>query len=131
MSNTPGNADLLQQLMDNITDNIFFKDRDGKFIMINKANAEWFGLKDPGEAVGRDDFDFFEEEHARKQAEEELEIMQTGRPVLCEEQSSGHGGHIGWGSVTKVPLRDKDGQIIGTMGIGRDISELKNKEVEL
>jgi len=131
MSNTPENADLLQQLMDNIADNIFFKDCDGKFIMINKANAEWFDLKDPKEAVGKDDFDFFDEEHARKQVEEEQWIMQTGKPVLGEEQSSNHGGHIGWGSVTKVPLRDKDGKIIGTMGIGRDISELKNKEVEL
>jgi len=131
MGKTPRNANLLRQLMDNITDNIFFKDRDGKFIMINKANAEWFGLKDPQEAVGKDDFDFFDEEHAREQVEEEQQIMLTGQPILGEEQSSDHGGHIGWGSVTKVPLRDKDGQIIGTMGIGRDISELKNKEVEL
>jgi sigma-B regulation protein RsbU (phosphoserine phosphatase) len=131
MDKTPENADLLQQLMDNIADNIFFKDRDGKFIMINKANAKWFGVDDPQEVVGKDDFDFFDEVHARKQVEEEQWIMQTGKSVLGEEQSSGHGGHVGWGSVTKVPLRDKDGQIIGTMGIGRDISELKNKEVEL
>lgn len=126
------NIDLLQELIDNIEDNIFFKDRDGKFIMINKANARWFGLNDPQEAVGKDDFDFFDEHHARKQIEEEQRIMQTGKPVLGEEQASSHGGHIdAWGSVTKVPLRDKDGQIVGTMGIGRDITELKKKEVEL
>ena len=131
MSKAPENADLLQQLMDNITDNIFFKDRDGKFIMINKANARWFGLEDPRDAVGKDDFDFFEAEFAREQIEEEQSIMQTGKPVVGEEQSSLHGGHMGWGSVTKVPLRDKKGLIIGTMGIGRDITELKSKEVEL
>ena len=129
MTNSPGNADLLQQLMDNIGDNIFFKDLDSKFIMINKANARFFGLKDPQEAVGKDDFDFFDEEHARKQIEEEQWIMQTGKSVLGEEQTSP--GHAGWGSVTKVPLRNKDGGIIGTMGIGRDISELKSKELEL
>lgn len=126
------NVDLLQQLMDNIGDNIFFKDRDGKFIMINKANAEWFGLEDPREAVGRDDFDFFTKEHALKQREEEQRIMDTGKPVLCEEQGDDRDGFsVGWGSVTKMPLRDKDGNIIGTMGIGRDITELKNKEQKL
>ena len=131
MSKIPDNTDLLQQLMDNIEDNIFFKDRDGKFIMINKANAKWFGVDDPQEIVGKDDFDFFDEKHALKQVEEEQWIMQTGKPVLGEAQASTHGGHIGWGSVTKIPLRDKDGQIIGTMGIGRDITELKTKELEL
>lgn len=126
------NVDLLQQLMDNIADNIFFKDRDGKFIMINKANAEWFGLHDPLEAVGRDDFDFFTREHAAKQREEEQWIMDTGKPILCEEQGNDRDGFpAGWGSVTKVPLRDKEGHVIGTMGIGRDISDLKNKELEL
>jgi len=125
------NADLLQQLLDNIGDNIFFKDRDSKFIMINKANARWFGLNDPQEIVGKDDFDFFKEEHAKKQIEEERWIMQTGKSVLGEVQSQRHGEQVNWGSVTKIPLRDKDGEIIGTMGIGRDISELKNKEQEL
>lgn len=47
MPNASENTDLLQQLMDNIADNIFFKNRDSKFIMINKANAQWFGLEDP------------------------------------------------------------------------------------
>ncbi len=130
MSNRPENADLLQQLLDNIEDNIFFKDSDSKFIMINKANARWFGLNDPQEIVGKDDFDFFEEEHAQKQIEEERWIMDTGKSVLGEVQSQSQDENAHWGSVTKMPLRDQDGQIIGTMGIARDISELKNKEEE-
>lgn len=131
MRKRSGKADLLQQLMDTIGDNIFFKDCNGKFIMINKANARWFGLNDPKEAIGRDDFDFFEKEHAQQQLEEEQQIMQSGQSVIGEAQCSSHGGHVGWGSVTKVPLRDNHGHIIGTMGIGRDISELKSKELEL
>jgi sigma-B regulation protein RsbU (phosphoserine phosphatase) len=131
MSKIPKNVDLLQQLMDNIADNIFFKDSDSKFIMINKANAGWFGLDDPREVVGMDDFNFFKKEHALRQAEEEQWIMETGKPVIAEEQATSRDGFTGWGSVTKMPLRDKDGKIIGTMGIGRDISELKNKELEL
>jgi sigma-B regulation protein RsbU (phosphoserine phosphatase) len=131
MSKTPKNVDLLQQLMDNIDDNIFFKDSDSRFIMINQANAKWFGMDDPREAVGKDDFDFFKKEHALKQREEEEWIMKTGQPVVAEEQATSREGFTGWGSVTKVPLRDKRGNIIGTMGIGRDISELKSKELEL
>jgi sigma-B regulation protein RsbU (phosphoserine phosphatase) len=133
MSKTPKNVDLLQQLMDNIDDNIFFKDSDSKFIMINKANAGWFGLDDPREIVGMDDFDFFKKEHALRQMEEEQWIMKTGKPVIAEEQATSRDDDefTGWGSVTKMPLRDKNGNIIGTMGIGRDISELKNKELEL
>ena len=53
MSKTPKNVDLLQQLIDNIDDNIFFKDSDSKFIMINKSNADWFGLDDPRDIVHR------------------------------------------------------------------------------
>lgn len=131
MSGTPENADLFQQLLDNIKDNIFFKDRDSNFIMVNKANAEWFGLNDPRDAIGKSDFDFFDEEHALAQREEERWIMETGESVLGETQASGHGGHQGWGSVTKIPLRDKEGHVVGTMGIGRDISELKNNELQL
>lgn len=131
MSKKPENADLLQQLLDNSDDNIFFKDRDSKFIMINKANAKWFGLNDPQEIVGKDDFDFFETAHAQKQLEEERWIMETGKSVLGEVQSQSQDENVHWGSVTKMPLRDQDGQIIGTMGIARDISELKNKEQEL
>lgn len=131
MAKKPDNTDLLQQLMDNIGDNIFFKDSESKFIMINKANARWFGLKDPKEAIGKDDFSFFEEQHALKQIEEEQWIMQTGEAIVGEEQSTLHDGAMGWGSVTKVPLRDKDGQITGTMGIGRDITDLKNNEQKL
>lgn len=128
MGNEPENADLLQELMDNIGDNIFFKDRDSKFIMINQANARFFGLDDPKDAVGLDDFTFFPEEHARRQIDEEQRIMRTGESIVGEEQFSEHDGITGWGSVTKVPLRDKEGRIIGTMGIGRDITELKTKE---
>ena len=133
MGKTPKNVDLLQQLMDNIADNIFFKDSDSKFIMINKANAGWFGLDDPREVVGMDDFDFFKKEHALRQVEEEQWIMETGKPVIAEEQATSRDddGFTGWGSVTKMPLCDKGGNIIGTMGIGRDISELKNKELQL
>ena len=56
---------LLHALMDNVPDSIYFKDSEGRFIRGNKALANRFGLSDPAEAVGKTDFDFFTEEHAR------------------------------------------------------------------
>jgi PAS domain S-box-containing protein len=131
MSKVPDNSDLLRQLMDNMTDNIFFKDRDHKFIMVNKANATWFGFEEPQEAIGMDDFDLFDAEFAQSALEDEKRVMETGEPMLGDEEQTVRDGMVVWGSVTKIPLRDKDGNIIGCIGIGRDITDLKRKEFEL
>ncbi len=56
---------LLHTLMDHIPDQIYFKDQESRFLRINKAQAEVFGLGDAGQAIGKTDFDFFTEEHAR------------------------------------------------------------------
>jgi len=131
MNNLPDNLNLLQQLMDNMTDNIFFKNRDHQFIMINRANAEWFGFASPAEAVGKTDFDLFADEFARKAQEDENLIMASEQPMLGDEEQTLHNGEQVWGHVTKVPLRDINGNVIGIIGIGRDITALKRKELEL
>ena len=131
MIRLPDNLNLLQQLMDHMTDNIFFKDRDHRFIMINQANARWFGFEDPQEAIGKSDFDLFDEAFARQAYEDEERIMATGSPMLGDEEQTDHDGEKVWGHVTKIPLRDNAGQIIGIIGIGRDITALKRKEIEL
>ncbi len=56
--------ELLSALIDNSPDNIYFKDKQSRFLRINKKMAEWFGLKDPSEAMGKTDFDIFTGEHA-------------------------------------------------------------------
>lgn len=131
MDKIPSNVNLLQQLMDNMTDNIFFKNRAHKFIMINQANARWFGFEHPEEAIGKSDFDLFDEEFALKAQKDEEHIMESGVPMLGYEEKAVHDNEEVWGHVTKVPLRDIDGKIIGIIGIGRDITPLKHKELEL
>ncbi|VGO21184.1 SpoIIE family protein phosphatase [Pontiella sulfatireligans] len=128
----PGNSELLRQLMDNMTDNIFFKDLKSRFIMINKACARWNGFDNPQDAVGKSDCDLFTEEFVQAAHDDEVHIYETGEPLECkEEHAEWEDGHMKWVSTTKIPLRDADGRVAGCIGIGRDITDLKKKEAEL
>ena len=117
---------LLHSLMDTLPHNIYFKDRDCRFTRINKALADNFGLGDASEAIGKTDFDFFNEEHARAAMADEREIIQSGKPLLDkEEEETWTNGHASWASTTKMPLYGDDGSVVGTFGISRDITEQK------
>lgn len=122
---------LLRQLIENIDDNIFFKDLEHNFILINEANARWFGFGEPSEAIGKNDFDLFDAEFAQKAYDDEERVMATGKAMEGKVEATVHDGQLVWGSVTKVPIRDDTGAICGIMGIGRDITALKQRETEL
>jgi two-component system, sensor histidine kinase and response regulator len=120
---------LLRTLMDTVPDSIYFKDASGRFIHVSKALASRFGLSDAALAVGKTDFDFFTEEHAKTAWEDEQVIMESGSPVVGkEEKETWGGGHITWVSTTKLPFKDKDGRVIGTFGISREITARKQAE---
>ena len=116
----------LHALMDNLPHNIYFKDRDSRFLRINRALEICFGLRESSEAIGKTDLDFFTDEHARQAMEDEREIMRTGRPIVDhEEKETWSDGHTTWAVTTKMPLYDDEGRIVGTFGISRDITEQK------
>src|SRR5438128_9892016 len=120
---------LLHALMDNLPDNIYFKDAVGRFLRINKALTTCFGLSEPAQAMGKTDFDFFTEEHARPAYADEQEIIRTGQPVVGkEEKETWLDGRVRWVSTTRMPFRDNDGKIIGTFGVARDITRVKLAE---
>ena len=125
---------LLAKLMDILPDNIFFKDTESRFIRINKACALKFGLENPKEATGKTDFDFFGDEHARDAFEDEQKIIETGKPILAKiekEVLNDQHNTVKWSSTTKLPLYDDYGNIIGTFGIARDITNQRNAELKL
>jgi len=121
---------LLQMMLDHMPDQIYFKDAQSRFIRNSRSQAKALGLSDPAEAVGKSDFDFFP--HAQLSYEKEQEIMRSGKPLVDEEERVvWPDGRETWVSTTKIPLPDQSGQIIGTFGISRDITERKRAEVEL
>ena len=121
---------LLQMMLDNMPDQIYFKDAQSRFIRNSRSQAKALGLSDPAEAVGKSDFDFFP--HAQLSYEKEQEIIRSGKPLVDEEERIvWPDGRETWVSTTKIPLPDQSGQIIGTFGISRDITERKRAEVAL
>lgn len=121
---------LISALMNNLSDHVYFKDLESKFIINNMAHARSFGLSDPKEVIGKSDFDFFTEDAARQAYEDEQSIIRTGKTILKEEKLTRKDSSDVWFSAMKMPLRNKDGEIIGTFGISRDISIRKRNEFE-
>ncbi len=121
-------SSLMQTLMDNIPDAIYFKDTEGRFTRVNR-HAPYRGNKAPEAVIGKTDFDFFVEEHARAAYEDEQQIVRTGQPIIDKiEKETYPDGSITWLSTTKAPIIDDDGRVTGIVGIGRDISERKRAE---
>ena len=123
---------LLQTLLDNMPDSIYFKDKDSRFIRVSAGMAHKFGLKSSDDVIGLSDAEVFTPEHAQSARNDELRIMQTGQPLISRvEKETWPDGPDTWCSSTKLPLRDTDGNVIGTFGISRDITDLKHTEEEL
>ena len=122
---------LLNALLDNTPDYIYFKDTESRFIKTSKSHAKAFGLSDPDEVIGKSDFDFFTEDHARPAYDDEQEIIRSGQSLSKEERETWPDRPDTWVLTTKMPLRDQEGKIIGTFGTSKDITERKQIEAEL
>ncbi len=119
-------------LLDTIPDHVYCKDRDSRFLMVSRALAVKFGLHDPAEVIGKTDFDFFTEEHARQAFADEEKIIATGEPLLdLMEKETWENGNVSWGLTTKMPLRNERGEIIGTCGITKNITQIKEAEEQI
>ncbi len=122
---------LMDTLMENVPDKIYFKDSQGRFLRISKSTAKSFGLEDPDEAIGKTDQDFFTEEHAQQALQDEQLVMQTGEAITKEECETWPDRPDSWVLTRKMPLYNEEGEIVGTFGISTDITERKHVEAEM
>jgi len=113
---------LLSYFMDNIPDVIYFKDIKGALVLVNQAHARGLNMK-PEDVIGKTDFDFFPKDKARKMAMDDSRVISTGKPIIDKvERATRPDGVDNYVSTTKIPMRDRKGNIIGLAGITRDIT---------
>ncbi|MCC5911904.1 MAG: GGDEF domain-containing protein [Clostridiaceae bacterium] len=123
---------IINTIMNNSQDTIYFKDRKSTFLLSSKAHAALFSIDNPSEVIGKSDFDYFPEYFAKDAYRDEQKIMATGEPIIGRvEKLIKPDGGVMWLSASKYPLYDAEGKIIGTWGTSRDITSLKNTEKEL
>lgn len=120
----------LDSLLDNMPDLIYFKDKQSRFIRISHSMVKLFNVPFAEHVLGKTDLDFFGS-HAKKAMADERTIIETGEPMLnLVEQEDRNDGSTGWVSTNKLPFKDENGEIIGTFGISRDITEFKLAELK-
>ncbi len=124
---------LLQSLINNIPDRIYAKDSKSRFIICNDAMIHRMGKTSMDELAGKSDFDLLPQEIALRFYEDEQEIIRSGKPMINREEplEIEDGKITRWNLATKVPLLDKEGNITGIVGVGREITDLKKAQENL
>lgn len=123
---------LLRTLIDALPDTVYAKDRQSKFLLNNTAHAQYFNAPSPEEMLGKCDHDFYPKEIADLCLADEQELMASGKPLLNHEEIGRNpDGSQVWLSTTKVPLLDSQGEVVGMVGISRNVTEQKQAQIAL
>ena len=121
---------LLRTLIDNLPDQIYVKDRESRFLIVNTAAARKLGKAAPDEILGKTDFDFHPLESAQQYYADERAALASGCPLLNKDELmlDQETGETKWFLTTKIPFRDGQGRIAGLVGLNRDITQRKRAE---
>ena len=123
MSSIPNASDILQAVIDATPDAIFVKDLEGRYVLANQAAARFVG-RTPDQVVGRQDFELYPEETARRFVQDDRAVLASGQAMSFEGVATSQAGTQAY-LVTKGVYRDKTGKILGIYGISHDITELR------
>jgi PAS domain S-box-containing protein len=123
---------LLRTLIDNLPVLIFFKDTDGRYLLNNLPHLRVIGAQKQEEVIGKTAYDFNPPELAKQYHEDEMKVVQTGKPMSEREELAFHHdtGEHRWHLTSKIPLIDSKGKITGVVGIASDITERKRAQEE-
>ncbi len=121
---------LLRTVIDNIPDAVYMKDTNFRKIVANKIDAQRSNIE-IADMIGKTDYEIYPLEIAEKYAEDDKKVFDTGMPVINREEILPFGNKFKWVLTSKFPLQDDENKILGLVGIGRDITEIKEKESRL
>ncbi|HXY24931.1 MAG TPA: PAS domain S-box protein [Candidatus Acidoferrum sp.] len=122
----------LRALIDNVPDYMYAKDTDCRFLVANRSVARQMGVNEPEDLLGKTDFEFYPRELAQAFFNDEQQVILSGQAAVNrEEPGLDKHGNVSLVLTTKVPLRDKNGQVVGLVGIGRDITALKQAQEQM
>ena len=129
MPSIPNASDILLAVIDATPDAIFVKDLDGRYVLVNKAAAQFVG-RTPDQVIGKHDYELYPEETARRFIEDDRAVLSDGRARAFEGVATSASGTQAY-LVTKGVYRDRDGNILGIYGISHDITELRSAQDSL
>lgn len=119
-----------QAILENFPDMAWFKDKAGHYIRINNAFAKALGVA-KNHILGKTDYEIWPFEHAKRITHDDREIMHSGKCKITQEEIIDERGNAAYQETMKTPVYDKDGTVIGTVGITRDITSRKRYEEAL
>jgi PAS domain S-box-containing protein len=123
---------LLATLIDHLPDHVFVKDRGGRYVLTNNAHTQFHGATSRELIIGKTTDEMLPPDLAKRSLDQDRLVLTDGGNVFDEEVlSKDNHGNPRWLSITKVPLKDQAGGVIGVVGIGRDVTERKKIQAEL
>ncbi len=121
-----------ETITETLPDHIYAKDRNSHFVMANKSIAQFMGVSKPADLLGKCDFDFYPKNVANGFFQDEQLVVRTGQSLVSQaEQIYDSDGKERWLLTTKIPIRGNDGNVLGIVGVGRDITAQKQAEREM
>jgi len=112
----------LRSIFNNVPYQMWLKDREGRYVIVNQPFLDYFSIEDPDYVIGKRAQDLWPEEVSRELVFQDEEVIRTGQQSTKEVQLNFHGKRI-WFEIYRAPIIDPNGNLLGTTGIARDVTK--------